>query len=94
MDDLLSTRDVAALLDVKPATIRFYRAHSKPGGRYEAHPFPEPDCIVGVVPAWSGEREPELLAWASTRAGRGAGGGRPPRAATGTAGRVTKPSLP
>jgi len=77
MDEPLSTRDVAALLGVKPETVRFYRAHSKPGGRYENHPFPEPDFVLGVVPAWSAERRQDIVDWDRTRVGQGVGGGRP-----------------
>lgn len=79
MDDLLSTRDVAGILGVKPETVRFYRAHSKPGGRYEAHPFPEPDYVLGGVPAWKVQRTDEIRAWDKGRVGQGVGGGRPPR---------------
>ena len=83
MDEPLSTRDVAALLGVKPETVRFYRAHSKPGGRYEAHRFPEPDFVVGVVPVWKAERRQDILDWDRTRVGQGVGGGRPAHRTTG-----------
>jgi len=77
MDKLLTTADVANLLGVKPATIRLYRTSSRPGGRYEQHPFPEPDSHVGINPVWLAGREEEILKWAMTRIGKGVGGGKP-----------------
>lgn len=79
MAEYLSTSDVAALLGMKPASVRFLRAQSRPGGRYEADPFPEPDITVARSPAWSAEREDEIKAWNGRRPGQGAGGGRPPK---------------
>lgn len=73
----LSSRAVAGILGVKPETLRFYRAHSKPGGRYEQHPFPAPDYDLDGRPAWKAEREQEIIDWAANRPGQGAGGGRP-----------------
>lgn len=75
--NLRSTADLARLLGVKPATIRHYRADSLPGGRYENHPFPEPDGLFGGRPYWLPDREGEVRAWAVKRAGQGVGGGRP-----------------
>ena len=77
MDDLLTTANLADLLGVKPATIRLYRTTSRPGGRYEQHPFPEPDTHVGINPVWLAARKTEILEWAATRAGQGKGGGQP-----------------
>jgi hypothetical protein len=77
MDAVLTTADVANLLGIKPATIRHYRANSLPGGRYEAHPFPQPDGKVGSLVYWKPDREQELLDWAANRPGQGAGGGKP-----------------
>lgn len=77
MDGLLTTADVADLLGVKPATIRLYRTSSRAGGRYEQHPFPDPDDHVGINPVWLAERKTQILEWASTRPGQGAGGGQP-----------------
>ncbi len=77
MDDLLTTANVADLLGVKPATIRLYRTSSRPGGRYEQHPFPEPDDHVGINPVWMAGRKEEILKWAATRPGQGKGGGQP-----------------
>jgi hypothetical protein len=79
---LRTTADLARMLGVKPATIRHYRADSLPGGRYEARPFPQPDGKLGAAPYWRPERDEEILAWAASRPGQGAGGGRPrkPRA--------------
>lgn len=72
-----STADVAALIGVTPATIRHYRTDSQPGGRYAAHPFPEPDGHIGISPFWLPERDEEIREWAAKRPGQGAGGGRP-----------------
>lgn len=77
MNKPLTTADVADLLGVKPGTIRLYRTSSRPGGRYEQHPFPEPDYHVGINPVWLAGRKKEILHWAATRPGRGAGGGQP-----------------
>ena len=43
MSDMLSTREVAELVGVKPASIRRYRVRGT---------FPEPDGYVGVTPWW------------------------------------------
>jgi hypothetical protein len=74
-----TTADLAALLGVKPATIRHYRADSRPGGRYADHPFPDPDGHLGITPYWNPERDQEIRAWAAERPGQGVGGGRPAR---------------
>lgn len=66
-DDLLDTGDVAALVGVKPATIRQY-AHRGD--------MPKPDRIIGRSPAW---RRSTIQRWLDTRPGQGAGGGRPPK---------------
>lgn len=80
MADYRTTADIAELLGVTTDTIRVYRTHSKPGGRYETHPFPEPDELVGRTPIWQKTRDDEIRAWANARPGQGKGGGRPPRA--------------
>lgn len=77
MAGYLSTADLAELLGMKPASLRFLRAQSRPGGRYANDPFPEPDLIIARSPAWSGERADEIKAWNKRRPGQGAGGGRP-----------------
>lgn len=77
MAGYLSTSDLAKLLGIAPATVRFLRAQSKPGGRYAADPFPEPDLVVARSPAWAEERVDEIAAWNARRPGQGAGGGRP-----------------
>lgn len=77
MAGYLSTTDVAELLGIAPATVRFLRAESRPGHRYAADPFPEPDLVIARSPAWSEDRTDELLAWNARRPGQGAGGGRP-----------------
>lgn len=77
MADYLTTADVAKLLDMKPASLRFLRAQSRPNGRYADDPFPEPDITITRSPAWRAERTGEILAWNKRRPGQGAGGGRP-----------------
>jgi len=77
MANYLTTADIAALLDMKPASVRFLRTQSKAGGRYAADPFPEPDITIARSPAWSAERADEIVAWNRRRPGQGAGGGRP-----------------
>lgn len=77
MDDWLTLTDVADLLGIKPETLRSYRTHSTPGGRYERHPFPNPDERVGNNLMWKSEREAEIREWGATRPGQGVGGGQP-----------------
>jgi len=77
MAGYLSTSDLAELLGIGPATVRFLRTQSKPGGRYAADPFPTPDLVIGRSPGWAKERESEILAWNARRPGQGMGGGRP-----------------
>lgn len=46
----------------------------------DTHPCPVPDVLVGErTPGWSADREEEWRAWNRGRAGRGVGGGRPPK---------------
>lgn len=80
MADYLTNADLAELLGIKPATIRFLRAQSKPGGRYAEDPFPEPDMTIARSPAWKAERADEIKAWNTRRPGQGVGGGRPRKA--------------
>ena len=80
MAGYLSTSDLAELLGISPATVRFLRTQSKPGGRYAADPFPEPDVVVSRSPGWAKTRAPEILAWNARRPGQGVGGGRPRKA--------------
>ena len=61
-------------------TVSEYLSYSKPGGRYENHPFPEPDGYIGRGPWWLPERVDEVRRWAEGRRGRGVGGGRPRKA--------------
>lgn len=76
-EQLRTMADLAALLGVKTATIRHYRADSLPGGRYENHPFPEPDGHLGSTPYWLRDRDDQIRAWAAARPGKGVGGGKP-----------------
>lgn len=70
-----SAADLAALFGVKPGTIETWRAR---------HPdFPEPDAYVGRYAGWLPSREAEMRAWQASRPGRGAGGGRPRKSASG-----------
>lgn len=58
---------VAALLDVDPMTITRYINFSKPGGKYEHNPFPQPDGRVGDRPYWMPGTVVKIRAWAGTR---------------------------
>ncbi len=74
---VLNRAAVAALLGLKPKSISTYLTESREGGRYEKHPFPQPDGTIGRAPWWHPSRREELLEWAAARPGQGAGGGRP-----------------
>lgn len=63
-DPQLTTADVAAILNVTPATVRSYAARGI---------LPAPDGHLGRTPWWSPER---VEAWQAARPGQGAGGGR------------------
>lgn len=76
---VLNRADVAALLGLKPKSISTYLTESREGGRYETHPFPQPDGTIGRAPWWHPDRRDELLKWAAERPGQGVGGGRPRR---------------
>jgi hypothetical protein len=80
MTEYRTVDEIAALIAVAPDTLRSYRTLSKPGGRYEAHPFPRPDRMFGRTPVWTEDQYAEIRAWAAARPGQGAGGGRPARA--------------
>ncbi len=67
----LTTADVAALIGVDSATVRSYRAMSKPGRRYGKHPFPQPDDFIARAPIWYPERSDEIKQWDVTRPGPG-----------------------
>ena len=81
------TRDaVAELLGLTPKSISTYLTESRETvgvgakarrGRYADHPFPAPDDYIGRGPWWHPARKDELLKWAASRPGQGAGGGRP-----------------
>lgn len=80
---VLDIRAVARILgsvqekEPRPKTISQYLVESKPGGRYERHPFPRPNGYIGKSPWWALDRAGEFVVWQKGRAGRGAGGGRP-----------------
>jgi hypothetical protein len=77
MDELLTIAELAARLGRQPQTLHKYRSDSKPGRRYAATPFPEPDKVTGHMPQWRESRLPEIRAWMAARPGMGTGGGRP-----------------
>lgn len=71
----LSAADIAALFGVEPGTVEKWRQ------RYPD--FPQPDAYTGIarpIAGWAPGREKELRAWEASRPGRGAGGGRRPKA--------------
>jgi hypothetical protein len=74
---VLDREAVAAVLSVKAKTVSQYLVESRPPGKYASHPFPKPDGYIGRGPWWRREREQEFRDWASSRPGRGRGGGRP-----------------
>jgi hypothetical protein len=76
-DDSLTIKRVALLLGVIPKTIINYRLWSHGEGRYAEHPFPAPSGYVNRSPWWAAGRADEIRAWATSRKGQGAGGGRP-----------------
>jgi hypothetical protein len=76
-DNYLTNADLAELLGVLPSTIRFFRTHSKPGGRYADDPFPAEDFVIARSPVWKAERADEIKAWSARRPGQGRGGGQP-----------------
>ena len=78
-DPYLDLDAVADLLGVGRQTLIQYRALSRPGKRYEHHPFPAPDRTFSRAPVWKADRAPELKQWAQSRPGQGTGGGRPPK---------------
>ncbi|WP_206796299.1 hypothetical protein [Amycolatopsis sp. MtRt-6] len=58
-----------------------HRAVANWRSRYAgAHPFPEPDVVIGRTPGWSPDRRSEIEQWEAGRPGQGAGGGRPRKA--------------
>lgn len=75
MKHILGITEVAEILDLSPETVTRYMRESKVDGRYATHPFPVPDGRLGNSPYWLLPREKDLRDWASSRAGRGAGGG-------------------
>lgn len=73
----LTRDDVAKLGGVDAATVSRYLNRSRPGGRYAADPFPEPDGRPGRRPWWALDREDEIKAWFARLADRSGVGGRP-----------------
>lgn len=59
--ELMGVAEVAALVGVKPGTVRIWRVR----GDRMRHPLPEPDWIISGVPIWLGET---IRAWADERA--------------------------
>ena len=64
---MLTVKDVAARLGVKPRTVEAYRHHIQYG-------FPEPDGRLGRTPWW---KPATIDDWQKGRPGQGRGGGRP-----------------
>lgn len=73
----IMTRDqVGALIDVSGETVKAYQKESRPGGRYESRPFPEPDGYFGREPYWFVASADKIRAWNAGRARPGIGGRR------------------
>lgn len=68
---VLGLADVGDILDVGKKTISQYMSDSRPGRRYEGHPFPAPDGYFGKSPWWARGRRREIERWADERPGRG-----------------------
>lgn len=64
---MLTVKEVAARLGVKPRTVEAYRHHPQYG-------FPEPDGRLGRTPWWW---PATIDTWQKGRPGQGRGGGRP-----------------
>jgi len=71
---LLDLAEVAARLGVSYGSIRRYRSMDPT--------FPAPDVLLGQSPGWL---PATIDAWQAARPGRGVGGGRPRRQASGAA---------
>lgn len=74
---VLDRATVGKILGVRAKTVSQYLTESRPGGRYEQHPFPAPSGYIGRSPWWACERVDEIRYWDAARPGRGVGGGRP-----------------
>jgi predicted transcriptional regulator len=60
INDPLTPEVVGALLGISPKTVVRYVNESKPGKRYEKHPFPEPDERGRGVMRWAVARIKEI----------------------------------
>lgn len=65
MTTYLTMTDIAARLGIEPGTVRKYRSSGR---------LPEPDIMLGATPGWL---PATIDTWATSRPGRGVGGGRP-----------------
>lgn len=69
--DALDTAAVGRILDVSAKTVVRYLNESKPGKRYEKHPFPAPDGRGRGRLFWLAGRETDIKAWDTGRVGTG-----------------------
>lgn len=74
----LGQAGIARELGVTRQAVAKWRATFAEGS---VRPFPVPDVWVDGVPGWSPGRLAEIKAWSESRAGQGAGGGRPRKTA-------------
>lgn len=73
----LTLADVAEIGGVSVQTVSRYRTRSRPGGPYEADPFPEQSGKNGKSPWWARRRRREIEAWFERHRDRSGVGGRP-----------------
>jgi hypothetical protein len=79
----LDTTGVGERLGIDAASVRRYSVADR-----SKYGFPEPDGHIGRSPWWWSDRIDE---WAASRPGRGAGAGRPRKAAPAKRARKPKP---
>lgn len=70
-EPVLDTAAVGQLLGISAKTVVRYLNESKPGKRYEHHPFPAPDNRSRGRVYWLASRRQEFEAWNDGRAGTG-----------------------
>jgi len=67
----LDTAAVGRILGVSARTVVRYLNESKPGKRYDWHPFPEPDRRERGRIYWLASRRSEIIEWDAGRVGTG-----------------------
>jgi hypothetical protein len=70
-EPVLDTAAVGRILEVSAKTVVRYLNESRPGKRYEGHPFPAPDGRERGRLFWLASRRMEIDAWDNGRPGTG-----------------------